>query len=154
MSGAGFYNCQTLTQWPVIASYHWETYRWSRLSLWPFASAAINQNLLLLEVLTQFEDLAVLPSLKLIKPFLYDCFRSLWSNRYHHTLSWVMWFRLCLFSLPFRLFLTSSIVSGDGFTLLSFNSATIVTGRLCRFAYRQAIDRSLRSLTRGFNSGT
>ena len=65
-----------------------------------------------------------------------------------------MWLRLCLRVLSLRLFLTSSIVSGDGITLLSFNSATIVAGRLCRLVSSRVPDRSSAIIKKGFDLRT
>jgi hypothetical protein len=48
----------------------------------------------------------------------------------HFELIEVMWIRLCLIALTIRAFsLSSLIVSGGGFTLLSSNSVTTETGR-------------------------
>jgi len=65
-----------------------------------------------------------------------------------------MWLRLCLGELGPRLFLTSSIVSGDGITLLSSNSATIEAGRLCRFVSSRVPDRSSAIIKVGFDHHT
>ena len=66
-----------------------------------------------------------------------------------------MWLRLCLRGLNLRLFLTSSIVSGDGITLLSFNSATIgKQGGLCRLVSSRVPDRSNAIIKVGFDHRT
>ena len=65
-----------------------------------------------------------------------------------------MWLRLCLRGLNLRLFLTSSIGSGDGITLLSFNSATIEAGRLCRLASSRVPGRSNAIIKVGFDHHT
>ena len=66
-----------------------------------------------------------------------------------------MWLRLCLRGLNLRLFLTSSIMSGDGITLLSFNSATIgKQGGLCRLASARVPSRSNAIIKVGFDHHT
>ena len=66
-----------------------------------------------------------------------------------------MWLRLCLRGLNLRLFLTSSIMSGDGITLLSSNSATISKqGGLCRLASSRVPGRSNAIIKVGFDHHT